>query len=124
MALRGLLLVDANVLVDYLAAGVELLGLVARAVGPIHVVSTVLAEVEDFDADGCARVGIRVVEPTLAQAREAAEPAGRLSFADRLCLVVCRERGWVCVSNDKALRRACEAARVDVCGVSSCSSNW
>jgi hypothetical protein len=54
------------------------------------------------------------VEPTLAQATEAASPNGRLSFQDRTCLVVCRDNGWTCVSNDKALRRSCDAVGVAV----------
>jgi len=114
MSTPGFLLVDANVLVDYQAADLAILSLVSRHVGTVHIVSTVLAEVDGLDESECERLGFRVVEPTLAQATEAASPNGRLSFQDRTCLVVCRDNGWTCVSNDKALRRSCDAVGVVV----------
>lgn len=114
MATPGFLLVDANVLVDYQAADLAILSLVSRHVGTIHIVSTVLGEVDGLDESECERLGFRVVEPTIAQATEAASPNGRLSFQDRTCLVVCRDNGWTCVSNDRALRRSCDAAGVAV----------
>lgn len=114
MSTPGFLLVDANVLVDYQAADLAILSLVSRHVGTIHIVSTVLAEVDGLDESECERLGFRIVEPTLAQATEAASPNSRLSFQDRTCLVVCRDNGWTCVSNDKALRRSCDAAGVVV----------
>ena len=36
-----------------------------------------------------------------------------VSFNDHLCLVVCREEGWTCVTNDGALRRLCERHGVE-----------
>jgi hypothetical protein len=35
-------------------------------------------------------------------------------LTDRFCFVVARDNGWTCVTNDKALRRACEGAGVTV----------
>jgi rRNA-processing protein FCF1 len=116
MSTPGFLLVDANVLVDYQAADLAILSLVSRHVGTVHIVSTMLAEVDGLDESECERLGFRVVKPTLAQATEAASPNGRLSFQDRTCLVVCRDNGWTCVSNDKALRRSCDAVGVAVRG--------
>jgi predicted nucleic acid-binding protein len=113
MATRGFLLVDANVLVDYQEADLGILALVSRRLGTVHIVSTVLREV-DLDEHDCARLGIRVVEPTIAQLIAATPSNGRLSLPDRLCLEVCREHAWTGVSNDKALRRACEAGGVAV----------
>ncbi len=111
---QGFLLIDANVLVDYLAVDIGILSLVSRHIGPVHVVSTVLGEVDGLDASDCERLGFRVVEPSLEQAIDAASPSGRLSFADRLCFVLCRDNDWTCVSNDRALRRTCESIGVTV----------
>ena len=111
---RGFLVIDANVLVDYQAADLAILALVNHHVGTVHILTTMLAEVEGLDESDCEQLGIRVVEPTFAQVTEAASRAGRLSFQDRTCLVVCRDHGWTCVSNDRALRRACEADGVGV----------
>ena len=52
MGTRGFLLVDANVLVDYQSADLTILSLVSRHVGPVHIVSTVLAEVDGLDDHG------------------------------------------------------------------------
>ena len=39
---RGYLLVDANVLIDYLASDLSVLTLASRSLGDVHVLSTVL----------------------------------------------------------------------------------
>lgn len=114
MATRRFLLLDANVLVDYLATDLEVLALVHAHVGPVHIVSTVLAEVDGLEAEECERLGFRIVEPSLDQVAGADSGGGPLSFQDRTCLAVSRDAGWTCVTNDKALRRACEADGVDV----------
>ena len=44
---------------------------------------------------------------------EAAQIESSVSFNDRLCLVVCRAKGWTCVTNDGALRRLCRRHCVD-----------
>jgi rRNA-processing protein FCF1 len=110
-----LLLVDADVLIDYVVADVTILGRVARHVGSVYVVRSVLAEVEGLDGGACKRLGIEIVEPSVDQLLEAgAEPRGRLSFNDRLSLIVAAAAGWTCVSNDRALRRTCGERGVPV----------
>lgn len=39
---------------------------------------------------------------------------GPLSFEDKLCLVLARDNGWICLSNDRPLREACKAQDVPV----------
>lgn len=110
---RGVLLVDASVLIDYCGADLAILALVSRHVARVHVATVVLSEVDDLDESDCAGQGILVVEPTLAQAQEAAAASGKLSFADRTCLIVCRDHGWTCVTNDRRLRDSCKEAGVE-----------
>lgn len=112
---REPLLLDANVLIDYAVTDISVLGLVARRIGRVHVVRSVLEEVRQLGESECDRLGIQIVEPSLEQLLEAgtAEP-GRLSFNDRLILIVAHERGWSCVTNDRALRRACGERGVPV----------
>lgn len=115
VARRELLLVDADVLIDYVVADVTILGRVARHVGSVYVVRSVLSEVEGLDAGDCERLGLEIVEPSVDQLIEAgADSRGRLSFNDRLSLIVAAEAGWTCVSNDRALRKACAGRRVPV----------
>ena len=109
-----LLLFDANVLIDYVKSELSILGIVSRHLGEVYVLSTVLDEVDGLDADGCARLGIRVFEPELADVIAAARKRGALSTQDHLCLILARRQGWTCVTNDGALRRACLLEQVPV----------
>ncbi len=104
-----LLLVDANVLIDYAASDPGILELVSRHVGPIHVPRDILFEVRQLDEEQCSLLGITVVEPSLAQQLEAGgkDGVGGLSYQHWLCLIVARDQGWTCVTNDKPLRRMC-----------------
>jgi hypothetical protein len=51
-----------------------MLSLVSRHVGPVHIVSTVLAEVDGLDESKCERLGFRVVEPSIEQANAGPRP--------------------------------------------------
>jgi len=111
---RGILLVDANILIDYLAGDLSVLTLVSKHIGQVYVPSTVLGEAVELTATECEDHGLTVVEPTLAQATFAAVKRGRLSPQDHTCLVLSRDHGWTCVTNDKRLRKACEEDDVEL----------
>jgi hypothetical protein len=96
------------VLIDYQKSDFSVLGLVNKHVGEVHVLTTILHEVDGLDVDDCERLGLKVTEPELAQVVQASTRKGQLSFRDHLCLIVAAEEGFVCVTNDKALRRACD----------------
>ena len=112
--LRRLLVVDANVLIDYASSDLSVLRRVCEFVGTIHVPRPVLEEVAQLGEADCARLGIHLVEASVEQLLEAGAGHGRLSFSDRLCLVLARDRNWTCVTNDRALRRACTDISVSV----------
>jgi hypothetical protein len=114
--LQGHLLIDANVVIDYQVADLSVLSLAARHLGEIHVLSTVLEEVDGLTDTDCALIGLQVLEPELAELTEAAGRRGGLSAQDRLCLIVARERGWTCVTNDAVLRRTCDGEGFPFCG--------
>lgn len=109
-----LLILDACVLIDFAKTDPTLLKLIVAHVGPIHVPSPVLAEVKQLDESAAASLNMRIVEPDLAMAIEAANLGGPLSFEDRLCLMMAKANGWTCVSNDGCLRRACESDSVPI----------
>lgn len=114
MPVRAGLVIDANILIDYATTDEAVLALAARHLGRLIVPLPVLDEVDLLDAAACERLGIEVIEPTLEQLLEAGAERGRLSFEDRLCLVVARDAGWRCVTNDRRLRTVCGAASVPV----------
>jgi predicted nucleic acid-binding protein len=102
------LVFDASVLIDLCEGDRELLGLMADTLGPVVVPTPVLGEVAGLDDAGCRGFGLQLLEPTIDQMSEAASGAGALSFCDWLCLIVARDGGWTCVTNDAALLRTCQ----------------
>jgi hypothetical protein len=82
--------------------------LICRYVGQIYLATPVLNEINEIDEDGCIEIGIKLLGPELEQVMSAAARKGPLSFQDNLCLILAKEHGLTCVTNDKALRRACE----------------
>ena len=108
-----ILLADADVLIDYRESELAILALVGQHVGRVAVLPSVLDEVQDVTVTDCAELGIEVVEVETERMVQAAEVESQVSFNDRLCLVVCREEGWTCVTNDGALRRLCERHSVE-----------
>ena len=101
------LLADADVLIDYRDAALEILELVAAHMGRLVVLAPVLEEVRGLGAAECAQLGMEVVAVETDRLAQASEVETRVSFNDCLCMVACREEGWTCVTNDGALRRLC-----------------
>ena len=107
------LLADADVLIDYRESELAILNLVVQHLGQVAIVPSVLEEVRGVTAAQCARLGIEVIEVSTALMLQATQVESSVSFNDRLCLVVCREEGWTCVTNDGALRRLCKRHGVE-----------
>ena len=101
------LLADADVLIDYRQSDFAVLALVVQHVGRLVVLPPVLDEVHGVTATACADIGIELIEVETELMLQAAEIEAQVSFNDRLCLVMCRENAWTCVTNDGALRRLC-----------------
>lgn len=101
------LVLDASVLIDFCDGDRGLIGLIAARIGPVLVPTPVLGEVGALEESACPELGLQLLEPTFGQMSEAANGGGALSFYDWLCLIVARDAGWTCVTNDGALLRAC-----------------
>jgi len=111
---QGFLILDANVLIDYCAADRTILTLISRHVGQVHVPVELLEEVKALDEGECERLGLRVFEPELELLMMAGKRRPGLSYYDHLCLLVAKQGGWACVTNDGKLRRDCIAENVPV----------
>jgi hypothetical protein len=110
---RTVLLADADVLIDYRESELGILALVVEHLARVAVLAPVLGEVRGLTAAQCERLGVEVMEVETEQILQAARVESSVSFNDRLCLVVCREEAWTCVTNDGALRRLCERHSVE-----------
>mgnify|MGYP001563872767 CR=1 FL=1 len=105
---------DANVLIDYVKANKKILHLAVKHLCEIYIPVPVLKEVKDISRGELEKLGINVFEPTIDQLIQAAQKPFGVSFEDQLCLLIAKENGWVCATNDKQLRIQCEAGNVEV----------
>ena len=106
---RGLMIMDACVLIDYIKAERAMLELVVKHVGPLHVISPVVDEVNAIDDENeLVELGLVIVEPEIEDAYAAGSRSGPLSFEDWLCLLTAKRQGFTCVTNDKNLRKFCK----------------
>ena len=108
------MIADANVLIDYLEGSPEILALVARHLGPVYVAQPVLDNVKQLTIERSEQLGLIIAEPTTGQLVEVGRGVPGLAFDDVVCLVMARDHRWCCVTNDKALRKACSRADVHV----------
>ncbi len=110
---QTVLLVDANVLIDYRNSEIEILKLVGQHVGRVVVPVRVLEEVRGLSPADCERLSMVVVETDTGRLLRAGVVDSSVSFNDSLCFLTCREEGWTCVTNDKALQRLCQSHAVN-----------
>ena len=110
---QRLRIMDACVLIDFCLEDSALLGLAVQKLGPIVVLTPVLAEVRQLDEVFCGELGLQILEPNMVQVQEATVRRGGLSFRDRLCLAVARAEQGILFSNDKRLLNEAVAGGVD-----------
>lgn len=104
-----LMIMDACVLIDFIKTDSSVFRLVAKYVGPIHVLSAVVEEVNQVEKEeDLIELGLVVVEPEMEDAYAAAGGAGPTSFQDRLCLLTAKRHGFACITNDTNLRKLCK----------------
>lgn len=111
-----ILIIDANVLIDFCETDRSVLQLVCEHVTGVNVAEPVLDEVEQLDRATAEALGIRVVTPDYPCLTAAARAAQRspLQFQDWVCLLLAEDNGWTCVTNDKRLRAECETRSVAI----------
>ncbi len=111
---HSLLIMDANILIDFFQCDRTIIKLVNSHVGQVFLATPVFDEVKQIKESDCIRLGIKLIEPDLDQLVEAFSNIGSLSFQDKLCVILAKEHGMTCVSNDKPLRRKCVSESVPV----------
>lgn len=109
------MIMDACVLIDFIKAERSILPLIVKHVGPVHVTGPVIEEIKEIDnEEELVELGLIIVEPELEDAFAAASEKGPVSFQDCLCFLSARRHGFICVTNDKQLRKLCEHENVPV----------
>lgn len=111
---QTLILTDANILIDYCDTDIEVLVLVSEYLAPVVVPDVVLQEVRGRCRKMVEEAGITVIETPLSLLSSAADVSRRLSTQDRVCLEMASTNGWICATNDKVLRNACQTRGVSM----------
>ncbi len=110
---RTRLILDASVLIDFCKADRSVLELIVKHVGPVNVISPIVDEVHEIEIrDDLLDMGVVILEPELEDVYAVPGGPGPLSFPDWLCLLTAKRWGFVCATNDKILRRECEAENI------------
>ncbi len=96
---------DANILIDFSKSDISIVKKIAEYYGQVCVPDIILQEVGVISDEEVNKLGITIVETPLEL-----EEVPSLSYQDRTCLYYVKQKKWTCLTNDKALRRHCQAA--------------
>lgn len=109
------MIMDACVLIDYMNGEPNLFKLISTHIGPIHVATPVVEEVDYFKSiKDIEDFGLISIEPEIDDVFTAEEMDGQTSFQDNLCFLTAKRQGLTCISNDKNLRKQCTDANVPI----------
>ena len=107
-------IIDANVLIDYCNADLEVLELFSLKVGPVYVAADVLNEVDQLSRSAAKKRRLIIIDPDLDLLLGAAKRLPGLSFEDTLTLLIARENQLCCITAEKPLRRHCQNMGIHV----------
>lgn len=104
---------DACVLIDYMNGDPDLFKLIASHIGPIYVATPILEEIDSIQSiQELEDLGLLPIDPDIEDVFIAGQLNGPTSFQDNICLLTARRQGFTCITNDKNLRRNCEASEI------------
>ena len=105
---------DANILIDYYQSDKNILKLASQHCYDIYIPLPVFEEVYQLIEDDLNELGLKIIEASLEQLIEAQKDQSSLSFADYICLLLAKDNGWICATNEKALFNKCIKENVAV----------
>ncbi|MBN1696750.1 MAG: hypothetical protein JW881_04490 [Spirochaetales bacterium] len=107
---RKAVICDANVLIDFTTVDLDILAKAASFYSKVYVPDCIIHEVNNLSSEKAEKLGIIII-PT--PYREVVK-LPNLSFEDAVCLFYVKKENYVCITNDKVLRRECIAAGGEV----------
>jgi rRNA-processing protein FCF1 len=105
----SLSIIDANILIDYVLADEDIIRELSNYWKEVLVPDCVINEVDGLTLDRAAELGLVIVETPFSELKE--DPV--LSYQDLSCFYYTKKHSAVCLTNDKALRRACKSNGLD-----------
>ena len=109
------LIVDANVLIDFLNSDFTILKEVNKFVGQVYVIDRLLVnEIPVLSFKDCQNVDLEIISPTEDIAKVAEVRIGQLSYIDRLILHMANDLKFDVITNDSELEKVCKNLGVKV----------
>ncbi len=99
---------DANIIIDYLSSNKHILSIATEKLCDIYIPTPIFNEISQIDENIAAELGLKIIEPDFKQLTESMERGGALSYQDRICFILARDKEYSCATNDKTLKRHCE----------------
>jgi rRNA-processing protein FCF1 len=106
------IITDANILIDFCKTDKEILRFLGKELGKIAVPFLVLQEVDDLNRHEAEALGITVIDTDMETIENAFSVTNGLSYQDNLCLLTASRENYICVTNDKRLKRECQSKGV------------
>lgn len=104
---------DTNILIDYIESNKYILSISCEKLYKIIIPSPILKEIKQLSEEEAVNLGLEIYEPSFTQVLEATQKEGKLSFQDKLCFIIARDKNCICATNDRVLRKYCITNKVD-----------
>jgi len=104
--------VDANVLIDYCDSDLRMLSLFSQHIGTTYIARSTFEKVNQLTVAAARRHNLRIETPDPEIIMAASARRGSLAYDDHETLMLAKRHGWICITNDKPLRRECETEGV------------
>ena len=105
-------IVDANVLIDYCDSNLQMLSLLSQKLGTVHIARSTFDKVQQLTIAEARKNHLLIKTPNSETIIAASAKRGSLAYDDRETLLLAKSHGWICIKNDKPLRRECETEGV------------
>jgi rRNA-processing protein FCF1 len=102
------IITDANILIDFSKTNKEILRLLFEELEKVAVPFLVLQEVNELNRQEAESLGITVIDSDMEMIENAFGVTNGLSYQDNLCLLTASRENYICVTNDKRLKRECQ----------------
>lgn len=107
-------IIDANVLIDYCKSDLLMLKLLATHISSVYISRSTFEKVNNMNENEAKRHQIVVQTPDLDILILSSQTRGPLAYDDRETLLLAKKYGWICITNDKPLRKECKKENVSV----------
>jgi rRNA-processing protein FCF1 len=101
-------IIDANALIDYCDADLQILSLLSQKIGTVYIARSTFDKVEQLSITQAKKNHLLIKVPDVETIAAAAADRGSLAPDDKETLLLAKRNGWICITNDKPLRKECE----------------